>query len=197
MYPIKKSNKPPYIYWRKLVILGVLLLVAALPLATYSHYSTLETLFKEEGTAPVEVGVDIPHDYPEELLIEMGDYYTLLTMRASNIPSSCGNVMIEVLGLGTDKSYVLGFNNMSSENINISAPIVEAFRITSVSSSGHPCEGYLSYTYRVMELKYPYNYLAYVALFVSMGGATAGILGTVLFIKKKALEKAERKLFGK
>jgi len=188
IYPIRKSNKPPYIYWRVLVIIGVVLLLAALAVTPFATYTAYVLEYSESGDLLVRnLSFRIPQRYPISLIISFKKYITNLRVNISC--GSCPNLTGSVKALTHQKTYRLPCGRA----VDLRIPDVEVFLI---SLNGNPkCSGNLelTYSYMVYEVENPYSFLTYVGLFLSLGGASAGVLGVVLMIKKKVLEKAEEK----
>jgi len=179
LYPIRKSNKPPYIYWKKLVVAGLALLIITIPLAIMSTEISYVTRFTEQGH--VISGERIPKNMPPaSILAGMKAFMTNLTIDVRSCSLSYVNVTI----YGTNRSITTevrrGIASLSlsgAEFLNVSIP--------------KECNA--TYSYTVIELSRPYSALALVSALTSVTGAVLGVLGTVLFIKQRHLMKAEEK----
>jgi len=188
IYPIRKSNKPPYIYWKILVIIGVGLLVSALlitPFATYTKF--IPAYVEEKRLLLTNNSFRVPQKNPVDLMISFKQYITYL--RLSLEGKECSGIIGSILEVTTNKTYPLPCGKV----IELRTPGVEVFQLDLNIFPRSAGEVHFTYNYTVYEVTNPYSYLTYVGLFLSLGGASAGVLGVVLMIKKKILEKAEEK----
>ena len=179
MYPIRKSNKPPYIYWKKLVVIGLTLLVITIPLAIMSTEIRYTTKFVEQG--PIVTGERIPKNMPPaDVLAGVETFVTNLTLKVSG----CNLRYINVAIYGTNKSFIAEVRQGAA---SITVPGAEFLNVTV------PEECNITYTYVIIKLSRPYSALAFVSALTSAAGAVTGVLGTILFIKQRHLMKAEEK----
>lgn len=179
MYPVRRSNKPPYIYWKKLVIAGLILLVITVPLAIMATKMSYVTEFVEQGSVVAEgrIPKNVP---PADVLVGPGAFVTNLTLRVAG----CNLRYVNVAICGTNKSVVAEIRHGVA---SITIPGVEFLNVT--ASKG--CN--ITYTYVIIKLSRPYSALAFVSALTSVAGAVMGVLGTVLFIKQRQLMKVEEK----
>jgi len=179
IYPIRKSNKPPYIYWKKLVILGLALLLITIPLAIMATEVKFTTEFTEKGH--IVVGGRIPSKLPPpEVLAGMSEYTTNITVKVTN----CFVRFINFTVYGTNTSIS---KKPKFGKVSLSVPGVEFFSVKLPSG----CNA--SYTYVIVNVTHPYSFLAFTSAFLSLLGAVTGVLGTMLFIKQRQLMKEEEK----
>ncbi len=179
MYPVRRSNKPPYIYWRKLVVIGFVLLVTTIPLAIMSTKISYTTEFVEQGS--VVTGERIPKNVPPaDVLAGVETFVTNLTLKVSG----CNLRYVNVTIYGTNKSFIA---EVRKGVASITIPGAEFLSVTV------PEECNITYTYVIIKLSRPYSALAFVSALTSIAGAVTGVLGTILFIKQRHLMKAEEK----
>ncbi len=179
LYPIRKSNKPPYIYWKKLVVAGLALLVITIPLAIMSTEINYDIKFIEQGH--VISGERIPKNMPPaSVLAGVRTFMTNFTLKVPN----CGLRYINVTIYGTNKSIVAEVHQ------GIASILLPGAEFLNVSV---PNECNATYSYIIVELSRPYSTLVFISALTSVTGAVLGVLGTVLFIKQRHLMKAEEK----
>ncbi len=179
MYPVRKSNKPPYIYWKKLVVIGLALLVVTIPLAVMATEISYSTEFVERG--PVTSGERIPRAMPPaSVLAGVESFVTNLTLNVIGCNLSQVNVSI----YGTNKSIITEVRH------GVASLALSGAEFLSVSV---PSDCNVTYTYVITKLSRPYSALAFVSALTSVAGAVMGVLGTILFIKQRHLMKAEEK----
>jgi len=174
---VRRSNKPPYIYWKKLVAVGITLLVVTIPLAITATKVTYALKFVEHGT--VVAGQRIPKNLPPvSVLAGVGSFITNLTISVSG----CNLEYVTVRVYGTNKSIT---GEVHGGLTSISVPGIEFFNATIPAG----CKA--MYAYSIIEVCRPYLFLAFVSALTSIAGATTGVLGTVLLIKQRRLMKLE------
>lgn len=188
IYPIKRSNKPPYIYWKILVILGITLLIGALFVTPFATYTSFIQMYAEENKLLLTNGsFRIPQKNPVNLMISFKQYITYLSLSLEG--KECSGIEGSISEVTTQKKYPLSCGKV----IELKSSGVEVFQLNLNMFPESAGKIQLIYNYTVYEVVNPYSYLTYVGLFLSLGGASSGVLGVVLMIKKKILEKAEEK----
>ena len=188
IYPIRKSNKPPYIYWKVLVVVGIALLIGALIATPYATYVSYRPAYIEGKTITLSnSSFKIPQKNPINLLISFKQYVTHLKISING--ERCSGLEGSVTVIGSHKTYPI----YCGRTALFKAPGVEIFTLSLNKRPGSAGKLLLTYNYTVYEVLNPYSHLAYLGLFLSLIGASAGVLGVVLMIKKKILEKAEEK----
>ncbi len=179
MYPVRRSNKPPYIYWKKLVVIGLALLVITIPLAIMSTKINYTTEFVEHGS--IVAGERIPKNIPPaEALAGVETFVTNLTLKVSG----CNLRYVNVTIYGTNKSFIA---KVRKGVASLTVPGAEFLSVIV------PEECNITYTYVIIKLSRPYSTLAFISALTSIAGAVTGVLGTILFIKQRHLMKAEEK----
>jgi len=179
LYPIRRSNKPPYIYWKKLVVLGLLLLVITIPLAILSTEVNYAVKFVEHGiiTARGRIPRNTP---PVNVLGGLGAFVTNLSFKSVN----CSLRRMNLTVYGTNRSIII------EEHQGKSSVVLPGITFLSVTLPGG-CS--VMYTYKIIELSRPYSALVFVSALTSIAGAVMGVLGTVLFIKQRRLMRLEER----
>ncbi len=181
MYPIRRSNKPPYIYAKKLVIIGLALLLATLPIAMSSMYVTTKQRFLEEGIITGATS-SIPRKLPPaSILASLSPYETTLTLKGLN-PACNAEVIIAVKG--SNKTLV---RNLSEKGLSIRLGGQQFFKVFLPSR----CSA--RYTYSLDEVVKPYGFMAFISILTSGVGASCGVIGMLLWIAKRRLEEREKK----
>jgi len=188
MFPIRMSNKPPYIYWKKLVIIGLILLFISLPLAILSTEITFKTMYTEKGEI-MSQGKVPAKSLPVNVLASLGTLVTNLTVR---------------LGVSNNNSWMCTLSNLRIRELTANGSTLLKPHIRGgmayVSSWGPtpyeinlPGNCTVFYEYTVYEVERPYLYLSFISAITSISGAAAGVLGVVLLFKQRQLMKAEEK----
>ncbi len=169
-------------------MIGTALLVGALIVTPFATYTTFILVYAEENTLSLHNNsFKIPQKKPVNLMISFNQYVTYL--KASVNGGNCSSIKGSIEEITAQKTYPL----YCGKTVELKTSGIEVFALTLNSIPKYAGKLQLMYNYTVYEAINPYSYLTYVGLFLSLGGASAGVLGVVLMIKKKILEKAEEK----
>lgn len=188
-FPIRKSNKPPYIYWKRLIIIGVILLAVTLPMASLSTYTYEINLLREKNSLKLIEGVRIPERVPEDLITQLGEYYTNLSVEPYILnPEQCKGVRFTVFALGSNNS--ISVDTTKNVKASLTSPGVEIYELKDIEG-GIDCDVLVNYTYVVHAVERPYSFLLFLSIFTSVSGAACGVLGVVLMIKQRVLKNVE------
>ncbi len=183
MYPIRKSNKPPYIYAKKLVIVGLALLLITLPIAMSSTYISVKRKFFESGVIASTIA-QIPKKLPPvSVLASLNAYETGLTLKSLNAACSVGHVIVSIRG--SNRTIVSKFSSNGELKIRLGG---QQFFTVSLPSG---CSA--RYEYSLSEVVRPYGFMAFVSILTSAVGASCGVMGMLLWIAKRRLEEREKK----
>ena len=188
VYPIKKSNKPPYIYWKALVIGGIILLILSLFVASLSTFSIYQPIYQENKKLELTyTPVKIPSNTQKELLTPKNNYkyITNLSLIISTKKESC-NTQSYLIIIGLASNMTLSCNKLTLLTIQG----IAAFKIVPESLKENNL--IINYNYTILRVYCPYSSLAYLSFFLSLIGAGSSALGVLLFTKKKILEKLEK-----
>ncbi len=189
VYPIRKSDKPPYIYWKPLVIIGVILLAVTLPLVTLSTYVYVNYLFREKGSIKLIENAKIPEKIPEELITQFREYITNLSIEPHVLnPEQCEEVRFTLITLGSNNS--VSVDTAKDARASLLSSGVEVFEVRNVEG-GANCNILVNYTYVIYAIERPYSYFLFISIFTAFSGAACGVIGVVLMIKQRVLKKFE------
>ena len=188
MFPVRMSNKPPYIYWKKLVIIGLILLFVSLPIAILSTEITFKEIYADKGEITAQGKVPAG-SLPVNVLASVSALVTNLSVKLSmNSENSltCSLTNVRIYELTANGSVLL------KPHIKGGIAYVSSWGPTlyKIQSPGN-CT--VMYEYVVYEVGKPYLYLSFISAIMSISGAAAGVLGVVLLFKQRQLMKQEEK----
>ncbi len=180
MYPIRKSNKPPYIYAGKLIVIGLTLLLITLPLAVMATKFGYAVRYSESGEIN-STTASIPRNTPPASILASTNYFiTNLSLRSTSVQGCKVIVTVKGTNVTLKRMVNVKWVGFSFSGMNF-------FAVTATAG----CR--LKYVYKLIEVYRPYGYLAFISIFTSISGAVSGILGVTLWIKRRKLIKEEEK----